>query len=119
MAPNDGRPAPGAESSRRNHRKTILVENPQGVRSVIVQVANMESERSWKGPVYVGGIILRPDGPLEVGCSMTCRRCGRTALADRGLTPVSPGFHVHPYLNFMTGFNWLISVCRQVSGWSW
>jgi len=56
---------------------------------------------SWKGSVYVGGIILRPDG--AVGGVLLDDALALWAQSHGGsrVIPGVAGFHVHPYLNFM------------------
>lgn len=111
---NDGRPVLVLNEPEEPAQDN-LVNNPQGVLDVIVQVANMKVSGSWKGPVYVGGIILRPDG--AVGGVLLDDALALWAQSHGGsrVIPGVTGFHVHPYLNFMTDFNWLISDAARLS----
>ena len=111
---NDGRPVLVLNEPE-NAGQDNMVDNPQGVLDVIVQVANKKVSGSWKGPVYVGGIILRPDG--VDGGTLLDDALGLWAQSHGGsrVIPGVAGFHVHPYLNFMTNFDWLISDDARLS----
>lgn len=108
---NDGRPVLVLNEPEEASQDNTLT--PQAVLDVIVQVANMKASGSWKGPVYVGGIILRPQegNPDPNGDALLDGALALWAQSHNGshVIPGVTGFHVHPYLNFMTGFNWSIS----------
>ena len=114
---NDGRPVLVLNEPEEASQDNTLT--PQGVLDVIVQVANMKASGSWKGPVYVGGIILRPQegNPDPNGDALLDGALALWAQSHNGshVIPGVTGFHVHPYLNFMTGFNWLISDAARLS----
>jgi hypothetical protein len=111
---NDGRPVLVLNEPEEITQDN-LVSNPQGVLDVIVQVANMKVSGSWKGPVYVGGIILRPGG--AVGGALLDDALALWAQSHGGsrVIPGVTGFHVHPYLIFMAGFNWSISDAARLN----
>lgn len=115
---NDGRPVLVLNEPEEESQDN-LVNNSQGVLDVIVQVANKKASGSWKGPVYVGGIILRPQegNPNPNGDVLLDDALALWAQSHGGsrVIPGVTGFHVHPYLNFMTGFNWLISDAARLN----
>ena len=66
---------------------------------IITSVVNS----SWQGPVYVGGILIQHEDYISKVLTIWANSHNGSRLI-----PGVAGFHVHPYLNFVSGYSpWL------------
>lgn len=95
---NDGRPilvlnepeSPGQDNLQFDYARALYI-----ITSVV--------SSTWKGPVYAGGIIINNENYISQVLSIWASTHGGSRLI-----PGLAGFHVHPYLNFVSGYSpWL------------
>jgi hypothetical protein len=96
---NDGRPILVLNEPEGAGQDNLVGPNMPRALYIITSVANS----TWKGPVYVGGIIVSNEQYITDLLTLWAN-----AHAGSRLIPGVAGFHVHPYMNLVGGYSpWL------------